>query len=83
MATLNFSLPDAAKRWVEARVRSGGYRDEAELMLDLIRREQERDDRIAAMQRLVDDGRNSGISGETMASIRARALDQMGHGSPE
>ncbi|OZA61453.1 MAG: addiction module antitoxin, partial [Sphingomonadales bacterium 39-62-4] len=45
---------------------------------DLIRREQERGDKIAQMQRLVDEARASGVSDLTMRGIRALALKQAG-----
>ena len=43
---------------------------------DLIRRDQERAGKIANMQRLVDEARSSGVSTESMADIRTRALEQ-------
>ena len=74
MVTMSISLPEPMKRWIEAQARSGRYRDVSEVLSDLIRREQERGDRIAAMQRLVDEARASGESDESMAEIRERAL---------
>lgn len=74
MATMNISLPDPMKQWVEAKAGSGRYSNVSDYIRDLIRREQERTDRIAEMQGLVDEARASGPSDETMADIRARAL---------
>ena len=78
MATMNISLPDPMKLWVESQACSGRYSNASDYVRDLIRRDQERADKIASMQRLVDDARASGLSDETMADIRARALSRAG-----
>ena len=67
---MNISLPDPMKNWVEAQTRTGRYSNASDVVRDLIRREQERGERIAAMQRLVDEARASGVSDENMADIR-------------
>ncbi len=76
MATMNISLPDPMKQWIEAQTATGRYSNVSDFVRDLVRREQERHDRIAAMQRRVDEARMGGISDETMAGIRDRALRQ-------
>ncbi len=73
MATMNICLPDPMKTWVEAQIRTGRYGNVSDFVRDLIRREQERHEKIAQMQRRVDEGRASGISRENMEDIRARA----------
>ena len=78
MATMNISLPDPMKLWVESQACSRRYSNASDYVRDLIRRDQERADKIASMQRLVDDARASGLSDETMADIRARALSRAG-----
>lgn len=78
MATMNISLPDPMKQWAEAQAETGRYSNVSDYMRDLIRHDQERADKIAAMQRLVDEARESGISPDTMADIRTRALEQAG-----
>ncbi len=60
MATMNVSLPDGMKSWVEAQSETGRYSNSSDYVRDLIRRDQERNDKIAAMQRLVDEGLASG-----------------------
>lgn len=81
MATMNISLPGPMKQWVEGRAETGRYSNASDYVRDLIRRDQERAARIAHMQQLVDDARNSGISDESMADIRERALRQARIGS--
>ncbi|NOR64188.1 MAG: type II toxin-antitoxin system ParD family antitoxin [Rhodobacteraceae bacterium] len=60
MATMNVSLPDGMKSWVEAQSETGRYSNSSDYVRDLIRRDQDRNDKIAAMQRLVDEGLASG-----------------------
>ena len=69
MATMNISLPEQMKAWVEEQTRSGRYGNSSDVVRDLIRREQIRADKIANMQRLVDQGRASGISDRTPREI--------------
>jgi antitoxin ParD1/3/4 len=71
MATMNVSLPDAMKDWVEAQSRSGRYSNASDYVRDLIRRDQDRAAKIARMQALVSEGLESGISDRSMAEIRA------------
>lgn len=60
MATMNVSLPDAMKAWVEAQVDGGRYGDASAYVRDLIRRDRARKDAIAALQTAVTDGIESG-----------------------
>ena len=58
MATMNISLPDEMKAWVEEQVRSGRYSGASDVMRDLVRRGQEREAEreraITELQTLVD-----------------------------
>lgn len=69
MATMNVSLPDAMKSWVEEQAQTGRYSNASDYVRDLIRRDQQRADKIAAMQRLVDEAKSSGISTRTVEEI--------------
>jgi len=69
MATMNISLPARMKAWVESRTADGRYANASDYVRDLIRRDQERAEKIAHMQRLVDEGRASGISEKTVEEI--------------
>lgn len=76
MATMNISLPDPMKLWAESQTRTGRYSNVSDYVRDLIRRDQETKDKIANMQRLIDEARASGIGTDTMDDIRARAIRQ-------
>ncbi len=76
MATMNISLPDTMKEWVEAQTEDGRYGNSSDVVRDLIRREQVRTKKIANMQRLVDEARASGISNETVDDIWKAAVER-------
>lgn len=76
MATMNVSLPDAMKDWVESQARSGRYGNASDYVRDLIRRDQERADKIAAMQLWIDEGRASGVSDDGLDEILVEARSQ-------
>ena len=67
MATMNVSLPDPMKDWVEAQAKAGRYSNASDYVRDLIRRDQERADKMAALQSLITEGIESGIS--TLSSV--------------
>lgn len=56
MATMNVSLPDPMKDWVEGQTRTGRYSNVSDYVRDLIRRDQERQAAVAELQKLVDEG---------------------------
>lgn len=60
MATMNVSLPDPMKTWVETQTRDGRYSNSSDYVRDLIRRDQARQQAIQQLQGLVDDGLASG-----------------------
>jgi antitoxin ParD1/3/4 len=62
MATMNVSLPDQMKDWVEAQAETGRYANASDYVRDLIRRDQERAQKVAAMQKLITEGIESGFS---------------------
>jgi antitoxin ParD1/3/4 len=78
MATMNVSLPDPMKEWVEGQAQSGRYANASEYVRDLIRKDQERSDKIAAMQRFVDEGLASGIGERTRDELFEAALKSGG-----
>lgn len=73
MATMNISLPDAMKAWVEAQADTGKYSNSSDYVRDLIRRDQDRADKIAAMQALVTRSLASGVSPLSMQDILEKA----------
>jgi len=80
VATMNVSLPGPMKDWVEAQAQTGRYANASDYVRDLIRKDQERGDKIQEMQRLVDEGLEGGIGkmsrDEILAKARARLNTQ-------
>jgi antitoxin ParD1/3/4 len=76
LATMNVSLPDPMKDWVEAQARTGRDSNASDYVRDLIRRDQERAGKIAELQRLVTEGIESGVSTRSINDILKAARDQ-------
>lgn len=60
MATMNVSLPDKMKQWVEKQVASGRYANASDYVRDLIRQDQDEEGNrkaaVAELQALVNEG---------------------------
>ena len=69
MATMNVSLPDAMKDWVEVQASTGRFSNTSDYVRDLIRCDQERAGKLAAMQRLLDQAEESGVSPRSVEDI--------------
>jgi antitoxin ParD1/3/4 len=76
MATMNISLPDQMKQWVEEQVATGRYANASDVMRDLVRREQLRTEGTARLQAEIDKGRASGVSDKTADEIFAQAREK-------
>ncbi|SFM07789.1 type II toxin-antitoxin system ParD family antitoxin [Methylobacterium pseudosasicola] len=77
MATMNISLPDPMKAWVEEQADTGRYANASDYVRDLIRRDQERLAKIGELQRLIDEGLASGISGRSEEDIRRLGRERL------
>jgi antitoxin ParD1/3/4 len=73
MATMNISLPQELKEFVESQVATGQYANVSDYMRDVIRQRQEAVDRLRA---LIDEGDASGDSPYTIDEIIARARER-------
>ena len=70
MSTMNISLPDTLKSFVDSQVSEGDYGSSSEYMRDLLRKEQDR----VRLRRLLMDGMESELIEEPMDS---RYFDKM------
>jgi len=73
MATMNVSLPDPMKDWIEARVKSGQYSNVSDYVRDLIRRDQSEREKLEHLREGLRIGRESGISKRTVSGIVSQA----------
>lgn len=69
MATMNISLPDAMKQWVEKKASGDRYTNSSDYVRDLIRKDQDRFSKIATFQEMVTEGLESGMSERTVGDI--------------
>jgi len=69
MATMNVSLPEPMKAWVEAQVESGHYSNASDYIRALIRRDQEYQDRREILIKALLAGEKSGLSQQTIEDI--------------
>lgn len=66
MATMNISLPQQMKDWVEEQTKDGKYANSSDVVRDLIRRELTKREKIAAMQEKIDEAYASGFVEKTI-----------------
>ncbi len=71
MAQMNISIPEALKSWAEARVAEGRYSSTSDYVRDLVRRDQEYAEKLAALQAAIDEGLASGVSERSVEDIIA------------
>ncbi len=69
MATMNVSLPDLMKKWVEDQVKSGHYSNASDYVRDLIRRDQEYHERRETLIKALIAGEDSDVSEPTLDDI--------------
>ena len=74
MATMNISLPDEMKEWVEQQAATGHYANVSDYVRDVLRREQSTTARLQAM---VDEALDSGVvklgANELLEDIKRRS----------
>lgn len=71
MAQMNISLPDTLKGWAESRVAEGRYSSTSDYVRDLVRRDQDHQQKLARLRAAIDEGLASGTSDRTIEDIIA------------
>lgn len=72
MATMNISLPDAMKQWVEEQVQTGRYANCSDVVRDLVRKEQERAEAREKLDQMVEQALASGVVEISREDLLAR-----------
>lgn len=80
MATMNISIPDPMKDWVQSQVETGIYANSSDYVRDLIRQDQEKRNKIQALQEAITAGLQSGVAEDFnlqdfLLSMKAKHLD--------
>ncbi len=78
MATMNVSLPDLMKAWVEEQIKTGHYSNASDYVRDLIRRDQEYQDRRETLIKALIIGEKSGVSERSLEDIWQSVKDRHG-----
>ena len=60
VASINISLPEQMRDWVQSQIETGSYSSSSDYVRDLIRKDQNHRDKVAALQRAIDEGIASG-----------------------
>jgi antitoxin ParD1/3/4 len=77
MATMNVSLPDPMREWVETQVKGGAYANASDYIRDLIRHDQRQRE---ALQAAIREGLESGRSPRKAKDVMAAAKARLRHG---
>ena len=79
MATMNISLPDPMRDWVEAQIKTGQYANNSDYLRDLIRKDQRNSEKLKSLQDAITQGFASGKSGPLdRQAIKQKAKQQAG-----
>ena len=79
MATMNISLPDPMRDWVESQIADGHYSNNSDYVRDLIRKDQQRSEKLRIMQDAITKGIESGNAGALdMQAIQQKSRQQEG-----
>lgn len=74
MTTLNISLPDNLREWIDARIKTGDYSSASDYMRNLIRTDQKK---CADLEEILLEGLNSGKAIEATPSFWAKKHEQL------
>ena len=76
MATMNISVTDQMRAWVEAQVGEGRYATASDCLRDLVRERMDYEEKLSALKISVQQGFDSGLSDqswqEAIAEVRER-----------
>jgi len=73
MATMNISLPDPMRDWVQTQIQAGRYSSTSDYVRDLIRQDQKNREQHRFLQEAITEGFKSGISERSMADLLKEA----------
>jgi antitoxin ParD1/3/4 len=77
MASMNVSVPDPMRDWVQQRIDSGHYATASDYVRDLIRRDQMQADERKALVDALIKGEQSGISKRRIPDILAAVKQKL------
>lgn len=69
MTSMNVSLPEQMKSWVEGKIDAGQYHNASEYIRDLIRKDQAETEKTLAFRAAIEIGRASGVDDRSVDEI--------------
>ena len=69
MTRKTITISDAMDEWVKTQIGTGRYGNDSEYFRDLIRHDQERQEKLTNLRAAIEVGRHSGVSDRTMDEI--------------
>ena len=77
MIRKTISMPDEMGEWVENRVRSGQYTNDSEYFRDLVRHDQQRQEALDQLRRMLDEAEASGVSALQVPDIMQNVEERL------
>lgn len=74
MATMNISLPDQMRDWVQGQIESGKYASSSDYVRDLIREHQSYQEKLDALRLHLASGAAQAASGEFVENFSMESL---------
>lgn len=66
------TLTDQQDKWIKAQISNGEFTNDSEYIRHLVRRDQDRKSKLAALRHAIREGLESGPSGKTVPEIMAQ-----------
>jgi len=81
MATIRktITLSDTQDAWIKAQIKRGAFTNDSEYIRDLVRRDQEGQNRLANLRQAIAEGLESGVSDKSLDTIWSEAETRAGH----
>ncbi len=63
------TLTSQQDQWIKAQIAAGGFTNDSEYIRDLLRRDQEKNDKFVVLKAAIQEGLDSGISDKTVLEV--------------
>ncbi len=73
MLRKTITVTDQQNTWIKSQIESGQYGNDSEYMRDLVRKDQEYNQKLSALQAVLKEGEDSGESALSMNDILTKA----------
>ena len=81
MATMNISLPDPMRSWIQDQIDQGQYASSSDYVRDLVRKDQARQKKIETLQMAITQGLESGdVENFDIEAFKARMQESLTNG---